>query len=541
MDTNLIGLPAIGSEMCAGEAYIRANSDVEILQDSVAEVLRRVAEVHADERAMAWLTSDGVADMSWAEVLRRAESMAATLLSIGPPGERVAIAAPNSVGWVTSMFGCALAGMAIVPLSPSSSADEAAHIFAQTDVRVVLIGGAVGSSRREALEEAALRSPVPTVLIDIPDPADPARSRVSGSRVGPIDVVPSGVDEFLIQHTSGTTGLPKAAVLTHRAALNCARFYAQGAGAEDGYTWFNPLPLNHVGGSVAGVLSALVTAGTYVVMERFGASEAVRVITEIGPEVVGLVPTMLIDLLAMPDVAARDFSRVRTVIGGATSVEPRLIEDIEHRLGIRFLVGYGQSEAPCLAMSFEDDSTAIRTTTLGHPLPGRDYCIAGIGGLVALRGQVGELCVRGPLVMSGYLHADGTVDPTRDEQGWLHTGDLCSLDDGDVLTFHSRLREVIIRGGSNIYPAEIEQVLSAHGALAAVAVFGLPDSRLGERIAAAVVPKRGHLVSEVELSDFVTMRLSGHKVPVEWFIVEELLRTNTGKVRKHVLQRMFED
>ena len=301
------------------------------------------------------------------------------------------------------------------------------------------------------------------------------------------------------------------------------------------------MPLHHVGGSVTGVLTALSVAATYVVIERFTTEVVLRAIRETRPAVVGLVPTMIIDLLAVPGVSPADFASVRTVAGGASAVEPHLIEEVEQRLGVTFLVGYGQSEAPAMAASAPDDPTAIRTQTLGHCLPGRDYYVCDRADRVLPTGSVGELCVRGPLTMSGYLRADGSLDHAVDEAGWLHTGDLCSMDDHGVLTFKGRLREVIIRGGENIYPAEVERLLTTHPSVAEAAVFGVPDKRLGERVIAAVLPEEGRRIDPEELVVFAEQRLSRHKRPSEWIPVTTLPRTSTGKIRKHLLRKAYDE
>jgi fatty-acyl-CoA synthase len=348
-------------------------------------------------------------------------------------------------------------------------------------------------------------------------------------------------DEFLLQFTSGTTGMPKAASLSHRAALNSARLYAQACGARAGEAWLNPLPLYHVGGSVSGLIVTLAYGGVYVVIERFSAQVLLRALRETRPALVGLVPTMIIDLLAMPSVSPSDFSSVRLVLGGGTAVDPGLIDNVEKQLGITFGVAYGQSEAPMMAASSPDDSASVRTRTLGRCLPGRDYRVIDSTGRVVPRGALGELCVRGPLIMSGYVQPDGTLDPALDEQGWMRTGDLCTMTDDGVLTFRGRIREVIIRGGANVYPAEVEQTLQAHPSVAEIAVFGVADERLGERVVAAVIPAADHRVEPDVLTSFAQRKLSPNKRPTDWILAKTLPRTSTGKVRKHLLRQWYEE
>ena len=291
---------------------------------------------------------------------------------------------------------------------------------------------------------------------------------------------------------------------------------------------------------MSGLLTALTIGGTYFIVERFTPESVLQALRVAQPTAVGLVPTMIIDLLAVPGVSPADFTSLRTIAGGAAAVDRALIEDMERRLGVTCMVGYGQSEAPAMTASAPSDPTTVRTQTLGHCLPGRDLYISGPDGRVMPTGSIGELCVRGPLTMSGYLRSDGSIDPAVDDAGWLHTGDLCSMDGDGVLTFRGRLREVIIRGGENIYPAEVEQVLAGHSSVAEAAVFGVPDDRLGERVIAVVLPTAGQ-IDVRELDAFAESQLSRHKRPAEWIVAEALPRTSTGKVRKHLLRQCYED
>jgi fatty-acyl-CoA synthase len=529
--------PAPDSHPTIGTAYVRAIDEFALSWHTVGDLLDRAAQSFPEGRALAWLTPDGLAAMTWREVHRHASVISAELAILNPNRGRVVLAADNSVEWVLAFYGCALAGMAIVPMSPWSSADEVHHICTRARVAVVLAAPHIGDdpvlTRLRRCTASITNTPMIRSISDWPP-------TLAGS---PPNGLSDPDDEFLVQYTSGTTGLPKAASLSHRAVVGIATTYADAVGAQPGDTWLNPLPLHHVGGSVAGLLSCLSIPGTYVVLNRFTPEGLVQAVREARPTSVGTVPTMLIDLLSHPGVTDADFASVRTVIGGATDVDPGLIDVIEKRLGIRFLVAYGQSEAPCLAVSRESDDVEVRTRSLGRPLPGRDYYIADGSGAVAEVGTEGELCVRGPLTMTGYLRIDGSVDPDVDAAGWRRTGDLCVLGPNGVLIFRGRLRDVIIRGGANIYPAEIEHVLSRHEAVNEVAVFGVPDDRLGERVVAAVIAHRGAELSTSELAEkleeFVLSRLSSQKRPAEWLVVGDFPRTSTGKIRKNVLRERY--
>jgi fatty-acyl-CoA synthase len=527
--------PGPASPQQQGLAYLRAIDSTQLSAETVDQALARVSRESGHNLALVWLTDSGVGSMTWAQLYARARAAAATLLDINPRRGRVALAAPNSVEWIVAMFGCAMAQMPVVPISPTVTESEARHMLSQAQVTLILAVGRVGDRAVcQTVREVTSQLSSQPVVRDIAALNEPSTNPLA--TLVEADVA----DEFLVQHTSGTTGLPKAAVLSHRAVLNCARVWGDAIGLQEGETWLNPLPLHHVGGSVTGVLTALSVAGTYVVIERFTAQTVLRALRMARPSAVGLVPTMIIDLLGMAGVSPSDFSSVRTVAGGASAVDPSLIEDMEHRLGVTCLVGYGQSEAPAMAASRACDPTPVRTQSLGHCLPGRDYYICDRDGKVVPARAVGELCVRGPLTMSGYLQPDGSIDPATDEAGWLRTGDLCSMDNHGVLTFRGRLREVIIRGGENIYPAEVEQVLTMHACVAEAAVFGVSDKRLGERVVAVVLPGPGR-IDRQELAAFAQARLSRHKRPTEWVVATELPRTSSGKVQKHVLRKLYQE
>lgn len=517
-----------------GLSCVRAIDLVELSTETVGKSLARLARDAPRDPALIWITDVGPESMSWSDLYTRSRSAAAWLCELNPHGGRVAVAAPNSVEWIVAMYACALAGFAVVPISPTVTDSEAAYLLSHAGVAVVL--SAAGDHRvldRMRAVGQALSSPA--AIHDIGEITLPSeRSWVPQRTVEPDD-------EFLVQYTSGTTGQPKAASLSHRAVVNIGRIYGQATAAEPGERWLVPLPLHHVGGTIAGVITTLSFGGPYVLVDQISPQALIRAIREARPALIGLVPTMLIDLLAMPGITAADFSCVRTVISGATAVDPGLIDDVERKLEVTFMVAYGQSEAPVLASSSPSDTVFVRTNTLGRCLPGRDYMICDRTGRPVAKGTVGELCARGPLIMSGYLRSDGELDPAVDGAGWLHTGDLCSMDDDGVLTFRGRIRDIIVRGGLNVYPAEVEHALSAHESLCEVAIFAATDDRLGERVVAAVLPASGADVDVDALAAFAEDRLSRHKRPAEWIVVTSLPRTSAGKVRKHLLREWYDN
>lgn len=515
--------PRPGADARPGLSYLpRGAADTADVFGTVDRRFSEVARRHPQRAAIAWLDGDAVREITWSELFTRADAVNGALRSRQLVHRRIGVLGRDRVSWIIAMYGAARAGCAIVPIPTGETPQVLADRCAQGRIDLLVTAGDVvaGSTAGVAVEVVDARVLETTGLaaeaIDPPEPED----------------------DFLLQFTSGTTGSPKLAVLSHRAVLGSAHHYVVAAGGSDGSILLNPLPLEHVGGIVGGVLSALAVAGTYVAVGRSDPRATVDAIRTLRPAIVGLVPTMVIDILSLDGVAPEDFTSVTAVVGGATSVDPDLIDSIEQRLDTRFLVAYGQSEAPCLTMSSADDTLCERTRTIGRPLPGRDYCVVEDGQPVP-EGVVGELCVRGSLIMSGYLDDAGRPVSVCDANGWMHTGDLCSIRNG-VITFHARIRDVVIRGGENLYPAEIEAVISAMPGIAEVVVFGAVDDRLGERPVAAVRPLSGWTVTEADLTEYAATRLSRQKRPTEWFIVQDFPRTSTGKVRRLDLAAHFQ-
>jgi fatty-acyl-CoA synthase len=515
-----------------GLAFVDRVGEHKAVVETVGAALARLANEAADRPAVMWSTGHDADGLTYQQLYGRAAGCAATLLELNPGRARVALAALNSVEWIVAMYACALTGMAVVPISASGTDEEARYQLEHAQVGMVLAAKAANEHRvLDGLAAVCAAFDRPVEVRDIAD-------LDAGTAAVPVPVTVA--DEFLVQYTSGTTGRPKAASLSHSAVLNCGIAFSRvwGGGGQDRY--LNPLPLHHVGGSVTGLVTALAMGGTYVLIERFSPEALLDALRHTRPTIAGMVPTMMIDLLAMPGVKPGDFASVRTIIGGATSVDPALVAEMEQRLGATIIGSYGQSEAPAMLASSPHDPLSVRMNTLGRTLEGRAVAIRDVDGRIAATDEVGELCVRGSLGMSGYLQADGSVDPAVDSAGWRRTGDLCSMDVAGIVTFRGRIREVIIRGGLNVYPAEVEQAVSTHESICEIAVFGVTDERLGERVVAAAIPSAGVPLGITGLNELAAIRLSSYKRPAEWISVSTFPRTSTGKVRKHLLREWYE-
>jgi fatty-acyl-CoA synthase len=358
------------------------------------------------------------------------------------------------------------------------------------------------------------------------------------------DVAPSSTAQVL--YTSGTTGTPKGVELTHRGLTNNARLAFEAAGIGPGDIEINPMPMFHVGGSALFTLGPVQATATHVLMPRFSPALELELIEAHQVTLLCGVPTMLIALLGHPDLAKRDVSSLRRVITGGAVSPPALARQAEAALGITYMIGFAQTEAGCvISMATAADPADDRAESLGRPLPHAEARIADLRtNETAGCGEIGEICTRGYLVMRGYLNAPEATAAAIDADGWLHTGDLGSMDDRGYLRIAGRLKEMIIRGGENIYPREIEELLIGHPAVADASVLGVPDDYYGEVVGAAIRPA-APLADEsaqagdslaAELAEYCRDRLAAEKVPVRWLVTGSFPLTPSGKVRKDVLR-----
>jgi acyl-CoA synthetase (AMP-forming)/AMP-acid ligase II len=308
-----------------------------------------------------------------------------------------------------------------------------------------------------------------------------------------------------------------------------------------GCVYLNPMPLFHTAGCVMAVLGVLAVRGTLVLPPAFDPGLMLTLIDSERPQCTGGAPTMLIAMLGHPAMAATDVSSVELMISGGAVVPPALVEQAERAFGAPLCVTFGMTEAsPCILFTSPDDDPADRQETLGRPLPRTEVKIADVvTGEAVAPGVIGELCARGYSVMTGYLDNPEATAATIDPEGWLHSGDLASMDERGYCRIGGRLKDMIIRGGENIYPAEIEQVLFEHADVADVAVLGVPDELWGEQVAAVIRPAEGSAPDPDALFAYCRERLAPFKTPRHWRFTEAFPLTPSGKVKKYVLREQL--
>jgi long-chain acyl-CoA synthetase len=467
--------------------------------------------------------------VTYADVDRGSARAAAGLLALGlQRGDTVAVQLENSADFVFFYFGILRAGLVMVPVNPLLRGPEIEHMMIQSGAKALLTNGA----RTSEVVQAAGSVPVYVV-----------GAAVAGCRAlaelyandGFDDVVPtSSEDTAVLLYTSGTTGRPKGAELTHLQLLMNANTSGAlfGFGPED--VSLAVVPFFHVYGlSLIGV--AVRYASTLTVLPRFEVNAALEVMERDHVSIMFGVPTMYHALLQQ-DVRGRDLSAFRLAVSGGAAIPGEILREVEDRFGVLLLEGYGLSES-CATATFNRSKEDRRFLSIGKPIWGVEVRIVAEDGSRLPRGaeHVGELIIRGHNVMKGYRNDPAATAMTLRE-GWLHSGDLGYEDEDGYLFIVDRKKDLIIRGGYNVYPREIEEVLYSHPDVSEAAVIGKPDERLGEDVLAVIVRRTGSKVTSEEIIDYCKERLAAYKYPREVRFIDEMPVGSTGKILKKALR-----
>ena len=461
----------------------------------------------------------GGEQVSYAELAIRVGAVAALLRARGVGvGDRVAVCALNRVEMLELLFACGRLGAVLVPINNRLTASETRFQLEDCEPSVVLAETAFEEMLRSAGTE--------------PEDLD---AFVSGARAG----TGSGPHEqgapdrpLLLVYTSGTTGTPKGAVLTQRALHYTVLNGVAHEGFGTGSVVASVLPLFHVGGLNIQTVPCLFAGGTVVLAERFEPDGLVAIMRRHRPTHLLLVPAAMEALLACDSLTPEDLDSLGALNCGSSIVPEGLIRRF-NELGVRVVQVYGATETGPTAIVL-DYRDAGRVGSCGRPARHCDLRIVDASGDDVSPGRTGELWLRGPNLFTHYWNRRGETDRTF-AGGWYRTGDLGRLDEDGFVYITGRVRELIISGGENVYPAEVEQVLGEHPAVAHAAVIGRPDDRWGEVPVAFVVPGAGAACDAATLERWCRQRLAAYKRPREWIFVEDLPRTSLGKVKKHEL------
>lgn len=479
---------------------------------------------------------------SFAEVWADARAAASAMVASGVGhGDRVAIWAPNTREWILAALGAQTVGAAIVPLNTRFKGGEAEDILRRARVRLLFSpSDFLGHDYGTLISGEALPDLAETIAIDTAWDAFVARGK------GPLDpavdaalarLSPDDICDIIF--TSGTTGWPKGALTAHRQVPQIFGDWAVRVDLRAGDRYLVVNPFFHTFGYKAGWAACLVRGATIVPMMTFDAADMVRQIEVNRITFIPGPPTIYQMLLQeLAGDKPRDFSSLRVAVTGAAPVPPALVERMRSELGMSNIVnGYGMTECGAIAMTQQGDDAEVVANTCGYPLPGIAVRCVDDAGRDQPAGTPGELLVRGHAVMRGYLDDPAATAEAIDPEGWLHTGDIGTIDERGYLAITDRKKDLFITGGFNVYPAEVEKLLTANAAVAVAAVIGVPDERMGEVGKAFIVLRPGATASEGGLSAWARANMANYKVPRSFVIVADLPRNAAGKVLKTELRR----
>ena len=529
--------------MTLTESHAIGPSSPPVRELTIGGLLREAASAEPDRTALVAGVVDVTARRTWtyAELLDEATTMARALRLRFEPGERVAVWAPNYPEWVILEFATGMAGLIMVTVNPAYRASEVTYVLQQSKAAGAFVSTEFrGNPMLAIARDVQAECPELREVIAFADWND-VLSSASGfaGELGEPD--PS--DAVMIQYTSGTTGFPKGALLHHRGLVNNGSHTADRMGLADGGVMIGVAPLFHTAGCVCTVLGAVSKRATLVYEETFEPGLALELFEAYhGTAMLG-VPTMLVAIMEHPNFATTDLSHLTAITSGGSLVPAPMVRRLEEQLGAPFTIVFGQTEcSPVSSMTHPHDTIEDKAGTIGPPMPGTEVKIVDpdTGATVPI-GAVGEYCTRGYHVMHGYYGNPEATANAIDADGWLHTGDLCAMDSRGYCTVEGRLKDMIIRGGENIYPRELEDLLFAHPSVGEVAVVGLPDDKWGETVAAFLRPAPGCTIDKGELFAYIREHLAPHKTPKDWFAVETFPLTASGKIQKFKLRDQWAD
>jgi long-chain acyl-CoA synthetase len=494
-----------------------------------AATLPELLHTRAHELADARFVRDARIEWSYGEFGTRVTEVAGGLRALGVrPGDVVAIILPNCPDYLAAWWGILWAGAVFNPINPSYTGREAAQILEDSGASVVICDEPMAAAL--APHRAELPG-VRHVVTTRPPPEDPlADLRGSGTVDEPAEAAPD--DLAALVYTSGTTGRPKGAMLTHHNYMADIRMFAELLPLGRGDVLGMVLPLFHANAQVVTTMTPMLIGAEIAMWDRFSASGFWATVAEFKPVTFSAVPTMLAALLHAPGADEAQTNTVRFVICGAAPLSPALFNRFEEKFGLTILEGYGLTESACVS-TLNPFWGPRKIGSIGRAIRGQDVEIVDADGARLAPGEPGEVCLRGPNIMQGYLNnPEATAESLRD--GWLHTGDVGYGDDDGFFFLVDRKKDMIIRGGENIYPREIEDVLLEHADVQGAAVIGRPHEVRGEEVHAVVVLSATADLAAVE--SHCRERLAAFKVPSTWEVVDDLPKTATGKIDKKALR-----
>ncbi|MEE2893275.1 MAG: AMP-binding protein [Pseudomonadota bacterium] len=546
-------------------AYVCGTSGAPLRYQTIGDALTETASLHGDREAL--VVPHQNIRMTWAALDAAVTELARGFLDLGlAPGDRVGIWSPNNAEWVLTQLATARAGLILVCVNPAYRISELEFALNKVGCRALVTAERLKTSDYLAMldelapelatstpgELRAARLPDLRWIVTIGEMARPGCVRFEDVRARGEAADPEGLKAILptlqaddainIQFTSGTTGAPKGATLTHFNILNNGRLVAATQQFTEADRLCIPVPLYHCFGMVMGVLGCL-THGTAMIFpgEAFEPASVLATVQAERCSALYGVPTMFIAELGLQNFGDFDLSTLRTGVMAGAPCPTEVMKQVQADMHMtQVTICYGMTEtSPVSFQSHVDDPLDKRVSTVGRIHPHVQVKIISEDGQVVRRGETGELCTRGYCVMRGYWDEAQKTAESIDAAGWMHTGDLAVMDEDGYLNIVGRVKDMIIRGGENIGPREIEEYLYRHEAIADVAVFGVPDDRLGEAVAAWIMLREGASLTEADVRAFCDGQIAHYKVPRHIKFVSEFPMTVTGKLQKFVMRDAF--
>jgi len=491
---------------------------------NIADLLSHSTDLRPDHVAIKVDESE----LSYAELDRAAALVAGLLRAKGVrPGDRVGIMLPNVAHFAVCYYGALRVGAAVVPMNPLLKQREVAFYLRDSEARVILAWHQFADAAHAGAEQAA----VECVLVE------PGEFEALLERCQPADEVLDRQpdDTAVILYTSGTTGTPKGAELTHQNILRNVEVTVDLFGLDGRAVTLGALPFFHAFGQTCALNATVSVGGTLTLIPRFDAGKALDILERDAVTVFEGVPTMYAAMLHHDDAGTADTSALEVCVSGGAAMPVEIMRAFEAKFGGEILEGYGLSETSPIA-SFNRRAHQRKPGSIGLPVDGVEMRLIDDDGNAVAGDDVGEIQIRGHNVMKGYWHRPEATTEAIDPEGWFSTGDIARIDEDGYFFIVDRKKELVIRGGFNIYPREIEEVLYEHPDVREAAVIGIPHPELGEEVAAAVALKSGAQATPAQLRDFVKQRVAAYKYPRRVWLVDELPKGPTGKIVKREIK-----
>lgn len=533
------------------QSYAKGPTDTPLIEYTIGMALDRAALNWPDKLALVSRHQD--IRWNWTELNAEVDRVACGLLELGVvKGGRVGIWAPNCAEWTVIQFATAKIGAILVTINPAYRLSEVEYALNKVGCSVLVTAPSFKSSDYVGMlrELGPGKLPLLRTMVVLGDSQHDgfmpwAKLRAEIDRPA-LDVAAEKLDRhdaINIQFTSGTTGFPKGATLTHHNILNNGYFTGQLTKLTVEDRICIPVPLYHCFGMVLGNLAALTSGAAMVYpSEAFDPQLTLEAVQSEGCTSLYGVPTMFIAILSQENLSDFDVSSLRTGIMAGSPCPKATMEQVMDQLNMNEVtIGYGMTEtSPLTTQTATDDPLNERVSTVGRVHPHAEAKVVGPDGATMPVGEQGEYCSRGYAVMRGYWHDPEKTAEAIDADGWMHSGDLATMDDKGYIRITGRIKDMIIRGGENIYPREIEEFLLTHPTISDVQVFGVSDQKYGEQVCAWIIPKSGNKIAAEDVQLFCRGQIAHYKVPHHIKIVEEFTMTVTGKAQKFEMRKLME-